>query len=180
MGTFLIASHIYKTVWCYNHGFKNAFGHFCAVFNYCRWIFADQLTRSCTFMENRWLSFRPRLCSVKNILSDLISNKVVFISGFRFLLCPPGSSTPTGLPPAPLAAWWRPAGRDHPEEGPVGGAARSGDVEWNEGVNVPGQKLDGRGNQLRDEPRKKKQNSGECHPPRHGRCSRRSSAEGRV
>lgn len=37
----------------------------------------------------------------------------------------------------------------------MGGAARSGDVEWNEGVNVPGQKLDGRGNQLRDEPRKK-------------------------
>lgn len=36
----------------------------------------------------------------------------------------------------------------------MGGAARSGDVEWNEGVNVPGQKLDGRGNQLRDEQRR--------------------------
>lgn len=66
----------------------------------------------------------------------------------------------------------------------MGGAARSRDVEWNEGVNVPGQKLDGRGNQLRDEQREREkknpQNSGECHRPRHGRCSRRSSAEGRV
>lgn len=37
-------------------------------------------------------------------------------------------------------------GRDHPEEGPEGGAAWDDDVDWNEGVNVPGQKLDGRGN----------------------------------
>lgn len=32
------------------------------------------------------------------------------------------------------------------EEGPEGGAAWDDDVDWNEGVNVPGQKLDGRGN----------------------------------
>lgn len=37
-------------------------------------------------------------------------------------------------------------GQDRPEEGPVGGAAGNGDVDWNEGVNVPGQKLDRRGN----------------------------------
>lgn len=48
-------------------------------------------------------------------------------------------------------------------EGPVGGAAGKGDVEWNEGVNVPGQKLDGRGNQLRDERR----GEGERHRERH-------------
>lgn len=30
--------------------------------------------------------------------------------------------------------------------GPVGGAAWDDDVDWNEGVNVPGQKLNGRGN----------------------------------
>lgn len=40
----------------------------------------------------------------------------------------------------------------------MGGAARSRDVEWNEGVNVPGQKLDGRGNQLRDEQREREKN----------------------
>lgn len=31
-----------------------------------------------------------------------------------------------------------------------GGAARSDDVDWNEGVSVPGQNLDARGNSLRE------------------------------
>lgn len=44
----------------------------------------------------------------------------------------------------------------------MGGADRSRDVEWNEGVNVPGQKLDGRGNQLRDEQRERERKK----PPR--------------
>lgn len=52
-----------------------------------------------------------------------------------------------GLLSALCASSWRPcAGRDHPEEGREGGAAWDDDVDWNEGVNVPGQKLDGRGN----------------------------------
>lgn len=52
-------------------------------------------------------------------------------------------------PPPPPGCWPHhggPVGRDRPEEGPVGGAAGNDDVDWNEGVNVPGQKLDRRGN----------------------------------
>lgn len=72
----------------------------------------------------------------------------------RYRVFIPGLLPLTGSPPPPQ--WllsvlsgpsWRPcAGQDHPEEGPEGGAPWSDDVDRNEGVNVPGQKVDGRGN----------------------------------
>lgn len=66
-------------------------------------------------------------------------------------------------------------GQDRPEEGPVGGAAGNGDVDWNEGSECSGSET---GQERKLTPGQEVKNSGECHLLRHGDVAGVSALKG--